>query len=749
MTDGGLERSMNYKDFLDSKLISDQPSGIFDDIKINDVLFDYQKDIVNWAIKRGRSAIFADCGLGKTFMQLEWSRIINEKTNKKVLIVSPLAVCIQTRNEASRLNINVTVCKSESDIKDGINITNYERLDRFDCSQFIGICLDESSILKSFTGKTCNNIIDIFSKTPYRLACTATPSPNDFMELGTHAEFLGVMSRTEMLSTFFVHDMCDTAKWRIKGHAKDKFWEWVSSWACIFKSPLDIGYSGDCFILPKLNFHTHIVESKNNSDNLFAMEAQTLDERRQARKSSINDRVNKAIEIINDKDQYLIWCDYNAEGDLAETLIDESVQVAGCNTPEEKEESMLLFAENKIRILISKASICGFGMNFQSCHEIIFIGISDSYEMFYQAIRRCWRFGQKNPVNVHIIISDAESAVLRNIKRKEHQANIMSEGMIKFTSKNLKGKIESMNRETCQYKKDSVDGKNFSMRLGDCIDLIQDIKSDSIHYSIYSPPFASLYTYTNSDRDMGNCRTHSQFYEHFKFLAVELNRVLMPGRLMSFHCMNLPTSKERDGYIGITDFRGKLIQIFIDAGFIFHSEVCIWKDPVTAMQRTKALGLLHKQIKKDSTMSRQGIPDFLVTMRKKGDNPERVTHTNESFPVDIWQQYASPVWMDINPSNTLQKASARENDDERHICPLQLQVIERALNLWTNPNDTVLSPFGGIGSEGYVSIKNNRKYIGFELKESYWKCAVKNLQRIEKDSENEFLFNESSWPECD
>lgn len=284
-------------------------------------------------------------------------------------------------------------------------------------------------------------------------------------------------------------------------------------------------------------------------------------------------------------------------------------------------------------------------------------------------------------------------------------------------------------------------GKDWSLYNGDSVEVLKGIPSDSIHYSIFSPPFASLYTYSNSERDMGNCNNDEEFSLHFQFLIKELYRVLMPGRLLSFHCMNLPTSKQNDGFIGIKDFRGNLIKAFEKEGFIYHSEVCIWKDPVIAMQRTKALGLLHKQIKKDSAMSRQGIPDYLVTMRKPGDNPERVTHTNESFPVDIWQQYASPVWMDINPSNTLQKESARDEKDERHICPLQLGVIERAINLWTNPGDIVLSPFGGIGSEGYVAVKKGRKSIAIELKESYYRQSVKNMQAVENSKKQISIFD--------
>lgn len=276
-------------------------------------------------------------------------------------------------------------------------------------------------------------------------------------------------------------------------------------------------------------------------------------------------------------------------------------------------------------------------------------------------------------------------------------------------------------------------GNDWAMYHGDCVHVIGNMPDESIDYTIFSPPFASLYTYSNSDFDMGNVQDDDEFSAQFQYLVRELYRVTKPGRVLSFHCMNLPASKVRDGYIGLKDFRGDLIKAFIAEGWIFHSEVCIWKDPVTAMQRTKALGLLHKQIKKDSAMSRQGIPDYLVTMRKPGENPEPVSHTNESFPVERWQRYASPVWMDINPSRTLQYREGRDPDDERHIAPLQLDVIERAIDLWTNPGDTVLSPFGGIGSEPVSAIRMGRKAVAVELKESYWNLAVKNLRDAEQE----------------
>ena len=275
---------------------------------------------------------------------------------------------------------------------------------------------------------------------------------------------------------------------------------------------------------------------------------------------------------------------------------------------------------------------------------------------------------------------------------------------------------------------DSTIGENFALYNGDCVEVLRGIPAQSVHYSIFSPPFASLYTYSNSPRDMGNCRTNEEFFEHFAVLVTGLKRVMRPGRNVSFHCMLFPASKERDGFIGLKDFRGDLIRAFQAQGFIFHAETVIWKDPVTQMQRTKALGLLHKSVRENSAMCRMGIPDYLVTMRTPGEQLDRVTHTRDDYPVDQWQKVASPVWMDINPSDTLQYQSAREHDDERHICPLQLEVIRRGVDLWTNPGDVVLSPFAGIGSEGHVSLQMGRKFIGVELKESYYQQAARNLQ---------------------
>ncbi|OPY52208.1 MAG: Modification methylase MjaI [Methanosaeta sp. PtaU1.Bin060] len=434
-------------------------------------------------------------------------------------------------------------------------------------------------------------------------------------------------------------------------------------------------------------------------------------------------------------DKWLIWCNLNKEQDaLEKEFKGYCVSVRGSTSLDDRIEMERSWREGDVPIMITKPQVYGWGVNWQHCHNIVFVGLSDSFEEYYQAIRRCWRFGQTEQVNVYVITSEREGAVAKNIRRKEADFEMMLRGMISATQEITKKNIKRTTKETDVYQSDSCIGSGWEMRLGDCIEHIKSMENDSVGYVIFSPPFSSLYTYSNSERDMGNCRTDKEFFDHFQFLAPELFRVLQPGRLMSVHCMNLPTSKQNHGYIGIRDFRGDLIRIFQKAGFIYHSEVCIWKDPVTAMQRTKALGLLWKQLKKDSTMCRQGIPDYLVTFRKPGENADRVEHTAEEFPVAMWQRYASPIWMDINPSETLQKDSAREEQDERHIAPLQLEVIRRGLELWTNPDDLVLSPFAGIGSEGFEAVKCGRRFIGMELKRSYYEQACRNLRRAESEA---------------
>jgi DNA modification methylase len=734
---GAVEEAVSYEDFLASKSIVSSPAALIEVPQLNSALFPFQRDCAGLSLKRQRSCVFGGCGTGKTFVQTEVARHIPGD----VLILAPLAVANQTVQEAAKFGITVRYCRSESETQPGITVTNYEMVGAFDTSRYTGVVLDESSILKAHDGKTRNSLIEAFRHTPYKLCCSATPAPNDFTEIGNHAEFLGVMSRVEMLSMFFVHDGGETQKWRLKGHAEQDFWRWVASWAVMFRTPSDLGYDDAGFILPPLQMHEHYLRTdKIPAGELFAKQAATLGERIGARRDSIHERVARAAALVNsNSESWVVWCHLNDESDALVRAIPDAIEIRGSDSLDVKVEKLEAFTNGKARVLVTKAKMTAYGVNWQHCARQCFVGIDDSWEQFYQAIRRSWRFGQKRPVDIHLIVTDTQGAVLQNLKDKEARAEEMAAGVISHMRAEMQRNLGMQTERTIDtYQTDCATGDTWTMHLGDCVEVTKSLPSNSVHYSVFSPPFSSLYTYSASDRDMGNCKNTDEFMAHFKFLVAELYRVMMPGRLLSFHCMNLPTSKTHHGYIGIQDFRGDLISLFRSAGFIYHSEVCIWKDPVTAMQRTKALGLLYKQLKKDSAMSRQGIPDYLVTMRKPGENPETVTKDPDDFPVGLWQRYASPVWFDINPSDTLQHRSAREDADERHIAPLQLQVIQRAVDLWSNPGDTVLSPFGGIGSEGYVSLRNGRRFLGIELKRSYWQQAVANLKAAHADNNDLF-----------
>jgi len=755
---------MDYVEFLNNKDIIDKQSG-FDPKDINIKLYDFQSVIVRWACKRGRAAIFADCGLGKTPMQLEWAHQVHLQTKQPILILAPLAVSKQTQREGDKFGITVHICETQEDVKNGINITNYEKLHKFDAGSFAGIVLDESSILKSYTGKFRNYIIESFQKTPYKLACTATPAPNDFMELGNHAEFLNVLSRSEMLSLFFINDTANVGTWRLKGHGEDKFWKWLCSWAVMLSKPSELGFDDNGFILPELNIIEHVIEfGKPLEGCLFPQKAETLQERRQARRESIDEKVSKIREIITQDESWLIWCDLNNESETISKEIN-ATEITGSQSNEDKESRMLGFSSGNHRIICTKPKIAGFGMNWQHCNNVIFAGLSDSYEAFYQAIRRCWRFGQKSRVNCHIITTDIEGNIVENIKRKEADALRMRKEMIEHMQDITKIELHEKSISSFDYKTDVFKNHRYELHLGDNIELIKELKDDSIGFSIFSPPFASLFTYTNSIRDMGNCRDKDDFLNHFKFLVTELHRVMMPGRLIAIHCMNLPMTITHDGVMGMHDFRGDIIRLFQAENFIFHSEICIWKDPLVQAVRTKVLSLAHKQVCKDSSRCGNGIPDYIVVMRKQGDNPVPIEHkqgfteyigerefTNTNFNEDqrknklsheIWQKYASPVWFDIRQTRVLSTDIARDEKDEKHVCPLQLDTIERCLELWSAKGDVVLDPFSGIGSTVYSAVSMGRYGIGFELKESYWRQSIKNLEFLEsKEKQGALLFAE-------
>lgn len=741
--------TIDYQSFIERKQKTVIYSGFdVEDDQLNKSMFDFQKFIVKRALKKGKYAIFADCGLGKTLMQLEWANQVSKHTNKPVLILAPLAVSGQTIQEGTKFGIDA---RKYDGLNHGIQITNYEQLDKIDTSIFSGVVLDESSILKNFEGATKKLILDLFSKTPYKLACTATPSPNDPMELGNHSEFLDVMTRTEMLSMYFIHDGGETSKWRLKGHAVKLFYQFVGSWSIMLNKPSDIGFKMEGYNLPNLNLHEkQIITPKRDNGSLFNDAIISATNFNQELRLTKIERLDEAAKIVNESDEnFIIWIKQNEEGELLKKLIPEAIEVSGSDSPEYKERMLLGFANNEFKVLITKTKIAQFGLNYQNCRNQIFASLDFSFEGLYQAIRRSYRFGQKNEVNIYLITTDTMKNVNESIKQKQKQFEIMQNEMSEAINANLSGTFAK------KYDLDTLPDENewYKIKRGDSCQLIKELDDNSVHYSIFSPPFASLYTYSDHIEDMGNSSNYNEFFQHFNFLVTEIYRILKPGRLVSIHCMNLPTTKSHNGYIGIEDFRGDIIRLFKKCGFIYHSEVCIWKDPVISMQRTKAIGLLHKQLVKDSAMSRQSIPDYLVTLRKPGENNEPISgvldhfagekdtfRSEGNYSIDVWQRYASPVWMDIDPGNTLQYMSARNEKDERHICPLQLDVIHRGIQLWTNPGETVFTPFMGIGSEVYEAIKMGRKGIGFELKESYYDIAKTNLKSIVKSKAQMELF---------
>lgn len=443
---------MNYQQFLKEKRIIVQPSGF--DVErdsLNRKMFPFQADTTKWGLRKGKCAFFQDCGLGKTVQELEWSRHVVEHTGMPVLNIAPLAVSKQTEREGRKFGIPVHIAREQSEVQPGINVTNYDRLQDFDARAFGGLVLDESSILKG-DGPLRKRITDFAALIPFRLAGTATPAPNDHMELGNHAEFLGIMSKTEMLSTFFVHDGGDTSKWRLKGHAEAEFWKWVASWAVMIRKPSDLGYEDKGFKLPPIEYHQHTVAAEWSADYLFPVEAKTMQERRGARRDSLAERVALCADLVNSStEQWVLWCGLNDESSELTKAIPDAVEVKGSDKDAHKEQAPLDFVDGKIRVLVSKSSIFGFGMNFQHCRNAAFVGLSDSWEEVYQATRRIWRFGQKRKVHTHFITGELEGAVVRNIQRKETQAAEMAEAMLSHMREINTAEIHGTIRETEEY----------------------------------------------------------------------------------------------------------------------------------------------------------------------------------------------------------------------------------------------------------------------------------------------------------
>lgn len=755
--------NQEYLDFIEAKRIKIEPAGFsVSDSDMSPMLFDFQRDIVKWALARGKAALFEDCGLGKTPQQLEWARLVHEHTNKPVLIFAPLAVAKQTKQEGKKFGIDVNVVTTQSDVTNGINITNYHKLHSFSPDGFGGVVLDESSILKGMDGYYRKELTMFAQNIDFRLCCTATPAPNDLTELTRHAEFLGIMQEKEIKALFFTQDGNTTTRWRLKGHATNDFWKWVAQWSVAIRKPSDLGYEDNGFILPSIRMHEAVVAGKRLPGMIIRIEAQTLSERREARRESIERRVNLAADLVNSSsEQWLVWCDLNKESEMLLKSIPDAVEVAGKHSENHKESAMMGFSDNKHRVLITKPTIAGFGMNWQQCHNMVFVGLSDSYEQQYQAIRRCYRFGQKNIVNVHVVTADTEGAVVDNIKRKEQQSTELFDEVVKHMSvhTNLKATQE---RNEMEYKERVETGDGWTLYLGDSTLTIDNVDDNSIGLTVFSPPFPGMYVYTNSVHDMGNVSDNEEMIQQFRHLAAKILQKTMPARSCAIHLTQGTAQKGRDGYVGLKDFRGQVIRMMQDVGWIYYGEVCIDKNPQVKAIRTRDSGLQFKSLATDSSRMHMALADYILQFRKPGESIEPIKagistkYKNENgwITQEEWIRWARPVWYgadfipegaeDPNPireTDVLNVKQARETNDERHLAPLQLGVIERCVKLWSAPGDTVYSPFAGIGSEGYVSIKLGRKFIGGELKESYYMSAINNLIEAEQSKNQTTLLD--------
>ncbi len=735
-----------YEEFLASKRVSVERTGFdVDASDIHPMLFPFQRDVVRWALRLGKAALFEERGLGKTIQQVEWARHVAAYTSGKVLIVAPLAVSRQTVREAAKIGVAAAYVRSQEQADaalERIVITNYEMLEKFDASHFAGVVIDESGILKGFTSTTKRLLISMFRDTHYKLACTATPAPNDHLELGNHAEFLDVMPSNEMISRWFINNTMKAGNYRLKAHAEKDFWRWVASWAVCISVPSDLGYSDEGFILPPLRLTTEVVEVDHTrayeSGEMFLLGAPSATAMWRDKAATAEARCERAHDIIGDSaDTWLVWCDTDKEQDILEGLFGErAFSIRGSDPATRKLDDLDRWLLAQRPILITKADIFGWGANFQHCHKQVFVGLTYSFEKFYQAVGRTHRFGQKHLVDAYLVYAESEGDILATLERKKEAHREMQKAM-----NDAMGEV-GLNTDArrlllMDVERRTLSGKGWTLYQDDAVRGVGELADDSVDYWVFSPPFSNLYIYSDSIADMGNSADHSEFFAHFGHLIKELYRATVPGRLCSVHCKDLPLYMNRDGAAGLYDFPGELVRAFESHGWVFHSRVTIWKDPVIEMHRTQNHGLLYKNFRERGEVSRQGMADYVLTFRKW--LPERdttrekpVLHERSEWPLEIWQRYASPVWSDIQQTNVLNYELGRDGKDEKHICPLQLDVIERCIQLWSNPGDLVGSPFAGIGSEGFQALMLKRRFVGWELKASYVDVAARNLADAER-----------------
>lgn len=747
----------NYREFLISKKITTPKVGFeISRESIHTMLFDFQKDIVRWAVRTGRCAVFANVGMGKTYIAGEWARQLALHVQARVLFVAPLLVAYQTIEKVKALGMDLRFAKDQGDVDFNLTpfwITNYQKIAKFDETQFDAVVLDESGILKAFSGATKKLLVKKFKDTKYKLCCTATPAPNDIIEIGNHAEFLGVMQSRMMTAVFFGPDSKakpGANKYNLKGHSVDKFYQWLATWSVALTKPGDLGYSDDGYELPPVYMHVHSVNAAFTPKGMLpGMGASVVSatEANRLRKSTIKDRLAIVEKLIKGSDQqFLIWTGLNDEDKhLMSAFGDEAVRISGDDDDDDKVAAFASWASGQKRILVTKDSIAGTGMDMQFAHNMIFFGIDFSWEGFFQAVGRMHRFGQSQDVHVHIVISEQEKFIWNTVQRKGKEAKKMTDRLIKATSDDMKHELHDDKGDEFAYATAIAKGKNGSweMRLGDSCEVMPTLPSDSIDLSVYSPPFGpTLFIYSPTERDLGNCRTNEEFMEHYRFIVRELYRMTKPGRYTCVHIQDTKLYKTHNGVRALYPLSDEITRLHLEEGWVFRNRVTVDKDPQIVVQRNDDNDLLYQTGFRDACDNAPMNTDYMLLFRKPGENATpTLPYHNGELTKDEWNLWARGVWYGISEVKTLNTKVAKDDKDSKHICPLQLPFIERCLKLYSNPGELIFSPFGGIGSEGYEALHWRRRFLGIELNPNYFRVAQNNLREAEVTYGGKTLFD--------
>ena len=818
-----LEGVIAYDEFLQEKTIIHKASGFnVEAAQVNPIAKPHQNATIRYAIRKGRSAILHDTGLGKTLDQLEIGRLVSERTDKPFLIVMPLWVAYQTIDDAKKLlDMDLPFAKDSMSISPGpgIYVTNYEILHKFESVEWGGLSFDESSIFKG-DGKFFERAKKLSANSEHVFCASATPAPNSPEEIGRQAEVLEIMTVAEMKATFFVNrqdakktdlskgikkktklsqvpfhelvskDVRNKKKarqgWELRPHAKEKFYKWLASWAMAVKLPSDIGFSDEGYILPKLTVTPifidtgYIPEGQTTSTGLGG-----VGNRSKVRKHTLEPKCQMAMEIIGDsKDQWVVWCGLNPEANLMKKLLgDRAVNIQGSDKLNVKIEGLRSFVQGDTQILVTKTKICGHGSNFQNCHKAIFVGLSDSWESFYQAIKRFHRFMQTENVEIYVILAEEEREIWDNVQAKGREAENMTARLIENAGQYQREELDMKAENKTLYTTDEIKTDRYHIMLGDACEWLKKIEPNSIGLSIYSPPFEDLFVYSNSERDLGNSSSKLTFYEHYKYIVDEVLRITMPGRKTVVHVSDIHARKNKDGFLGTIPFSDRVVKLYEDCGWFNQGRIPIAKNPQAAAIRLKAHELMFATMKRDAARLMPVQPDYFLVFTKPGQNSEPILPMkNGEMNEDTWIKWAgntwlnglfekleddslteqdfieigkkiyehyrssNPIWTDIRETEVLAhkgKGGDRLDDnDTKHICPLQLEPVERAIKMWSNPGDTVLTPFMGSGTEVYQAVKFGRYGIGIELKPEYFYfLAVKNIKKAVRLSKQEDLFS--------